>query len=189
MSTAADADPELARLLGRVSQAASFLEASVEAALIRILPMTDPMGTVVFSSNSVSRNLTILTGLLSLPEVTVTDEWRERLRGHINEVQALLGDRNRLLHGRIIDQAPGSRKYFLIQHQSDHRGDRSSAAPLDLAYVEQRLSRMQELAGELLSVPHAEYDLTLWEKGWRQYPTKPSSTDPKPARGRQKDRS
>ncbi|MFK5600263.1 hypothetical protein ACFZ8E_25170 [Methylobacterium sp. HMF5984] len=187
--TAADLDPDLASLLGRASQAASFLEDAIESTLVRLLPMTMAMGSVIFASNSVSRNLTILEGLLNLPEVAIDPHWREQIRGYVNEARSLLGDRNELLHGRIIDQEPGARRYVLIQHKADGRGDRSSMTPLDLEYVAKRISRMQEIGAMMSSVPHAEYDLSKWAKGFREYPTKPSPTAPKPDRKRRPDRS
>lgn len=100
--TAADLLPPLAMELGRFMQVSAALKHAVESAIIRLLPITDTIGSVLFAQNSAKINREILEGLLSLPEVPIDDTWRNCLREFLPKVRQFQEDRNRLVHNRVV---------------------------------------------------------------------------------------
>lgn len=166
--TAADTDPNLANLLGRFAQASANLERSLEAAVIRMLPVTDRMGLVIVGQNSGMANLTVLTRLADLPEVPLSDERRQAIRDMYPAIKALIEDRNRILHNPIV---AGDDGYFLIQNRPDP--NKVAAMPISAVDITERIEASQSLAYKLMTYPALTYDFSTWGRAWPSYPKKP----------------
>jgi hypothetical protein len=165
--TAADLLPPLAIELGRFMQVSAALEHAVQSAIIRLLPITDTMGFVLFAQNSAKTNREILEGLLSLPEVQIDEAWRTRLCGFLPKVKQFQEDRNRLVHNRIVC---GEDDLLVVLRVA--RGGAATALPVTVAEIKSWSDEAAEMAAMISSVPHAEYDLSRFEKGWPQFDLK-----------------
>lgn len=165
MMTAADHDLALAVSIGRFSQASAALERAVQSAIVRLLPLTDNMGLALLSENSMRTNLDILARILKLPEVPAPDDWKTRLLKLIPDVKASSEDRNRLLHNVIVAGEAG----FIATIEK--KGSRT-AMPIDPATIVLWAEEAGELAATFGSVPHSDYDMSVWQKGWPEYETK-----------------
>jgi hypothetical protein len=163
--TAADLFPPLAIELGRFVQVSAQLEDSVRSAIIRLLPITDSIGFVLFAQNSAKTNRDILLGLLALPEVPIDESWRTRLRGFIPKVQQFQEDRNRLVHNRIVAGPNDSLTVIRVSKGG-------AAFPISVEEIKAWSDEAAEMAAWLSSVPHAEYDLSKFEKGWPAFAVK-----------------
>lgn len=146
-------------------QVSAALEHAVTSAIIRLLPITDTIGSVLLAQNSAKINREILEGLLSLPEVPIDDTWRKRLCEFIPKVRQFQEDRNRLVHNRVIAEDS------LVVVRVNKSGP--SALPITVAEIKSWSDEAAEMAGWISTVPHAEYDLGKFEKAWPRFPLKP----------------
>lgn len=160
--SAADLSPDLATSIGRFVQASAHLERSIETAIIRILPITDDIGLAILCDNSMRNNLDILSRLLQLPDVSVKDDWRERLLTAIPRVKESTEDRNRLVHNIVAHSEAG---FVTAVHK---RGKRISL-PIDAKTIGEWADEASKQAFLFTTVPHAEYDLSQWGRGWPHY--------------------
>jgi hypothetical protein len=166
--TAADTLPELAAALGRFAQAAATLEFEVQTAIVRLLPITDKIGHVLFAGNSASRNREILVGLLDLPDVPLEASQRDKLKGLLSKIKQCQEDRNRLLHNRIVG-GDGDR---LIVFKNDKAG--LSALDITVADISAWTNEIAEVAHSLtFFTPVLEYDLSSWVRQWPTAVRKP----------------
>lgn len=164
--TAADLYPPLAIELGRFVQVSAQLEGSVRSAIIRLLPITDAIGSVLFAQNSAKANREILLGLLALPEVSIEDSWRSRLKSFIPKIQQFQEDRNRLVHNLIVAGENDSLAVF-----RPNKG--GTAHVITIQEIKAWSDEAAEIAGWLSTVPHTEYDLSKLVKEWPRFTVKP----------------
>jgi hypothetical protein len=187
--TSADADPELAALLGQFSQACNYLEGQMEFILTRLLPITSNMGRVLFSRNQLARNVDILSALASLPEVPIDQAVRDRLTGLVPRLKAINDDRSRFLHNRIVGGMTavagleGNEALYLAQHKADGS---TAMMPVSKDLIRDKITEAKALWSALY-VNRVKYDLTQWGSGWTEYPLKEYPKASSPAAPRQKD--
>lgn len=166
--TAADELPSLAIELGRFTQVSAQLEHAVATAIIRLLPITDSIGSVLLTQNTARVNREILAGLLSLPEVPLDDSWRDCLNELLPKVKQFQEDRNRLVHNRIISGEDNS----LVVLKAN-KGGSANALPITVAEIKSWSDEAAEMAALISTVPHGEYDLSKFQKAWPQFAIKP----------------
>ncbi|MCJ8520622.1 hypothetical protein ABID21_003488 [Pseudorhizobium tarimense] len=163
--SAADMSPELAAAIGCFVQASALLERAIEAAITRILPITDDIGLAMLCDNSMRNNLDILSRLLALPDVVVEGSWRERLLEAIPKVKESTEDRNRLVHNVVAHSEAG----FVA---AIHKKGKRIMHPIDATTISRWADEAGEHAFIFTTVPHSEYDLSAWGKDWPRYEQK-----------------
>jgi hypothetical protein len=164
--TAADQLPALAGALGRFAQAAIQLELAVQTAIIRLLPITDEIGRVIFASNGAARNREILADLLVLPEIPISAEQRSDFCAMLQAIKQCQEDRNRLLHNRVV-LGDGE---ALVVLRSDKKGTQAHAITIN--EIDLWAKEAAALAGKLLWMPRPEYDLSTFVSVWPSFTMK-----------------
>jgi hypothetical protein len=164
--TAADLSPLLAGALGRFAQAAVQLEVAVQTAIIRLLPITDEIGRVIFASNAAARNREILADLLALPDIPISEELRSDFCAILPVVKQCQEDRNRLLHNRFV-LGEGDK---LVVLRSDKKGSHAHAITID--EINLWAKEVADLAAKLSWIPRPEYDLSTFVSAWPTFSIK-----------------